>query len=395
MKASDVMSVPVIAVRPEATLGEVTRTLAERRISAVPVMEGERLVGIVSEADVLQAGPAGTPRLARDVMIRPVATVGADAPLEEVAALLAARGIRRVPVLRGGRVIGIVSRANLVHALAVRPLGGEAPAQDEREIRVAVLDRLPGEAWWRGDGGEPQRRRPTFGLRRAEDRGHSRDGGAQTYYSFSFGDFYDPAYLAYGPLQAINEKLMAPARGSITYGVRDVEILTYVLEGLLGHKNSLDDEAALPAGAVQCLSAGSGMRFSEINIGADPLRCLQVWLEPDCVGLPAAYRHARFPEAAKRGRLQPIASREGIEGSLRLRQDARIYAGLFDGDEAARLELAPGRLGYVHVARGALTVQGRPLGEGDGFGAPAGAVLALERGGAAEVLVFDLPDANA
>lgn len=394
MNASDVMSAPVIAVRPDASLREVARTLAAQRISAVPVLEGERLVGIVSEADVLQAGPQGAQRLAGEVMSKPVATVGEDTPLDQVAALLAARGIRRVPVLRGGRVIGIVSRANLVHALAVRPLGAAAPREDDAAIRVAVLDRLDGERWWRGDSSGAGQRAPTFGVRRARDRGRSRHGGAQTYYSFSFGDFYDPAYVAYGSLQAINENLVAPACGSTTFGVRDVEIVTYVLDGVLGHENSLDDATALPAGAVQCLSAGSGMRFSEINVGEAPLRYLQVWLDSDRIGLPAAYRQARLPEAPKRGRLQAIASRDGIDGSLRLRQDACVYAGLFDRDEAARLELAPGRLGYVHVARGELAVQGRPLGAGDGFGAAGGAPITLEHGHGAEVLVFDLPEGN-
>jgi redox-sensitive bicupin YhaK (pirin superfamily) len=295
--------------------------------------------------------------------------------------------------MQGSRVVGIVSRANLVHALAVRPLGAAAPGEADAALRVAVLERLGGEPWWRGESreAEPGRAVPAFGVRRARDRGHSRHGWAQTYYSFSFGDFHDPAYMGYGPLQAINDTVVQPGRGSTTFGVRDVEIVTYVLDGVLGHENSLDDLASLPGGAVQCLSAGSGMRFSEVNMGEAPARYLQIWLEPDRAGLPAAYGQARFAAAARRGRLQPVVTRDGREGSLRLRQDALLYAGLFDGAEATRLQLGSGRLGYVQVARGQVTVCGEALGPGDGFGAAAGALIALERGRDAEVLVFDLP----
>jgi len=150
--------------------------------------------------------------------------------------------------------------------------------------------------------------------------------------------------------------------------------------------------AALPAGAVQCLSAGSGVRFCEVNEGREPARFLQMWLEPDRTGQPAAYAHERFPPAAKRGRLQPLVTPDGREGSLRLRQDAFLYAGLFDGAEAARLELAAGRLGYVQVARGRIAVWGQELGPGDGLAAPGGAVITLDCACDAEVLVFDLPE---
>jgi redox-sensitive bicupin YhaK (pirin superfamily)/predicted transcriptional regulator len=388
MKASDVMSSPAIGVRPDAPLREVARTLVERRVSAVTVMEGERLVGIVSEADVLRELPADEPRQARDVMTKDVATVSADTAAEDVAALLAARGIRRVPVVQGERVVGIVSRTNLVHALAVRPRGEEdAPA------RVAVLERLGSEPWWRGGESLPAQPRlsgPTYGVRRAGERGRARQGWADAYYSFSFGDFYDPAYVALGPLQAINEKVLLPGGGSTTRGLRDVEVVTYVLAGVLGHENSLDDAAALPKGAVHCLSAGTGVRFSEVNASTAAARFLQIWVEPERTGLPAAVGYERFPAGAKRGRLQPVVTRDGHEGSLRLRQDALIYAGLFDGAESARLDIAPGRNGYVQVARGTITACGEKLGAGDGLAVPAG-TIALESGIDAEVLVLDLP----
>ncbi|HZS66927.1 MAG TPA: CBS domain-containing protein [Burkholderiales bacterium] len=394
MKASDVMSGPVIAVRPETPLRDIARTLVERRISAVPVMDGERLVGVVSEADVLRPGAATEGHQARDVMTSDVATVAVDTPLEDIAALLAARGIRRVPVVQRGRVVGIVSRANLVRALAVKPIVDSAQGEEDAGVRVAWLERLGSEPWWRG--GESRRAEPrpgpTYGVRRASDRGHSRHGWADTYYSFSFGDFYDPAYMSYGPLQAINETVVQPLQGSTTYGVRDVEIITYVIEGMLGHDNSLDDAAAVPAGAVQCLSAGSGVRFCEVNEGRGPARFLQMWVEPNRTGVPPAYANERFPAERKRGRLQPLVTPDGREGSLCLRQDAFLYAGLFDGAETARLQIAAGRLAYVQVARGRIAVWGEELGPGDGLGAPGGAVITLDCACDAEVLVFDLPE---
>lgn len=384
MKASDVMTSPVIGVRPDAPLHEVARTLVERRVSAVPVLEGERLVGIVSEADVLRELSAGTPREARDAMTKDVATVSVNTAVEDVAALLAARGIRRVPVLQGERVVGIVSRTNLVHALAVRPRG-----EDDAPARVALLQRLGSEPWWRGDSTQLPRG-PTYGVRRAAERGRSRQGWADVYYSFSFGDFYDPAYVALGPLQAINEKVLLPGGGSTTHGVRDVEVVTYVLDGSLGHESSLDAPAVLSRGAVHCLSAGAGVRFSEINASPGAARFLQMWLEPDRTGVPAAAAHECYPAAAKRGRLQPIVTRDGREGSLSIRQDAFIYVGLFDGAESGRLDIATGRSGYVQVARGAITACGEALRAGDGIAVPTGAIT-LEEGRDAEVLAFDLP----
>jgi len=388
MKASDVMSSPAIGVRPDAALRDVARTLVERRVSAVTVMEGERLVGIVSEADVLRELPSGELREAREVMTKDVVTVSANTAVEEVAALLAARGIRRVPVVQGERVVGIVSRTNLVHALAVRPRG-----EDDAPARAAARERLGSEPWWRGAESlraPPPLSGPTYGVRRAGERGHSRHGWADTYHSFSFGDFYDPAHVALGPLQAINEKVLLPAGGSTTHGLRDVEVVTYVLDGMLGLESSLDEPAALSRGAVHCLSAGSGVRFSEVNASPAAARFLQMWFEPDRTGLPAAAAYERPPAAAKRGRLLPVVSRDGREGSLRLRQDALIYAGLFDGAESARLDIAAGRSGYVQVARGTIAACGEKLGAGDGLAVPAG-TIALDGGCDAEVLVFDLP----
>jgi len=392
LRVRDLMTTEVTTVGPTTSLKDVARLLVERRISGVPVLERGRLVGIVSEADLLQRSPGEDMRRARDVMSRKVTSVAPDTPLEEVASILAARRIRRVPVVQSGRLVGIVSRANVVHALAVRPFEG-AVRGEEPGPRIALLERLGHEAWWRG-GESPERKpapwHPMLGLRRAAERGQARHGGSQSRYSFSFGDFYDPRYTAYGPLQAINEKLVQPGHGSSTYGVRDVEILTCVLEGALRHESSLEDAVTLVAGDVHCLSAGSGARFSEANAGETPLRFLQIWLEPDRAGLPASHAHRRVDRAAS-GRLQPIASRDGRGGSLLLRQDALIYAGRFEGSQSACLALGSRRLGYAHLASGTLAVCGEALGAGDGFAAAEATPILLENGRGAEVLLFDVP----
>jgi redox-sensitive bicupin YhaK (pirin superfamily) len=432
------MSSPVISVPPDISVREVAGLLFERRISAVPVLEGQRLVGLVSEADLLRrrqlAGPA---RRARDIMTHEVATVAPDTPIEEIAALLEERGIKRVPVLQAGRVVGIVSRSNLVQALAVKALPEAPRPEGDEAIRRQLLSGLEGKTWWRGgesnvvvaggvvhywgrvDSDEERaaaraaaervpgvrhvedhrlemRKRPAADhgpqIRRASERGHSKHGWVDSYHSFSFGDFHDPAYMSYGPLRAINEKFVQPAKGSATYGLRDVEIITYVLHGALGHDNSLDDSTVLAAGDVQCMSAGSGVRFSEANRDpSEETHLLQIWIEPDSLGQPATYAHKHFSPESKRGRLRAIASSDARDDSLRMRQDAVLYAALFDGDERAQLDVASERLVYVHVARGTITVQRRELAAGDGL-AMAGGRIMLERGRDAEVLIFDLPE---
>ena len=439
MKASDIMSSPVISVPPDTAVRDLAGLLFEQRISAVPVLEGERLVGLVSEADVLRQRPLGAPaRHARDIMTHDVQTVAADTPVEQVAALLEERGIKRVPVLQAGRVVGIVSRSNLVQALAVKALPVAPHPEEDEAIRSQLLSRLEAKPWWRrgesnvvvDDGvvhywgtvdseeeraagraaaeGIPgirrvedhrveARKRPAASheplIRRASERGHSKHGWFDTYHSFSFGNFYDPAYTGYGPLHAINENIVQAGKGSTTYGLSDMEIIAYVLEGALGHEDSLDHSTVLSAGGVQCLSAGSGVRFVQTNHSpSQPNHFLQIWIEPETAGQPATYASKHFTPESKRGRLQAIVSSDAREDSLRLRQDAVLYAGLFDGAERARLDAGLKRLVYVHVARGTIVVQGIALGAGDGL-ALAGGAIVLERGHNAEVLVFDLPGA--
>jgi redox-sensitive bicupin YhaK (pirin superfamily) len=228
-------------------------------------------------------------------------------------------------------------------------------------------------------------------LRSASDRGHADHGWLESYHSFSFADYYDPEHMGYGPLRVINEDRVQPGSGFPTHSHRDMEIITYVLEGALGHKDSIGTTSTIVPGDVQRMSAGTGVRHSEYNHDKTGVtHFLQIWIEPKAAGIAPSYEQKHFPAEEKRGRLRLIASADGREGSVSMHQDAFMYAGLFDGEERASLEIAPGRKGYVQVARGSVTVNGQRLAAGDALKTESGAVL-LQRGNGAEVLVFDLP----
>jgi hypothetical protein len=228
-------------------------------------------------------------------------------------------------------------------------------------------------------------------LRRAAERGHANHGWLDSYHSFSFADYYDPRYMGYSALRVINEDRVQPGSGFGTHGHRDMEILSYVLEGSLGHKDSMGNGSTIVPGDVQRMSAGRGVRHSEFNNEKSGVtHFLQIWIEPEVTGIEPSYEQKRFGADEKRGRLRLIASRDGAEGSVTIRQDARVYAGLFEGTERAEQPLSPGRKGYVHVARGEATVNGHALRSGDALKTDAGPVV-IERGRDAEVLVFDLP----
>jgi len=228
-------------------------------------------------------------------------------------------------------------------------------------------------------------------LRRSEDRGLADHGWLKSFHSFSFADYHDPAHMGFGNLRVINEDRIAPGTGFGTHGHRDMEIISYVLEGALAHKDSIGNGAAILPGEVQRMSAGSGVRHSEFNHAQhDSTHFLQIWILPRASNIAPGYEQKAFAEADKRGRLALVASDDGRDGSVTIHADAAIRAGLFDGDEAATLALAPGRLAWVQVLRGDITVNGQPLRTGDALGLRDEAELSLAHGHGAEVLVFDL-----
>ena len=229
-------------------------------------------------------------------------------------------------------------------------------------------------------------------IRRAHERGHASHGWLESFHTFSFADYHDPEHVQFGPLRVINEDRVAPAGGFGTHGHRNMEILSYVLAGGLAHQDSLGNGSTIQPGDVQLMSAGTGVRHSEFNPSkTEGVHFLQIWIQPDVQEIAPGYQEKRFPAEEKRGRLRLIASPDRAAGSLLIHQDARVYAGLFDGAESATLPLAPGRRAYVHVARGALQIDGVALEAGDGLKISASPALTLTAGVDAEVLVFDLP----
>ena len=228
-------------------------------------------------------------------------------------------------------------------------------------------------------------------LRRSAERGYADHGWLKSHHSFSFADYFDPAHMGYGNLRVINEDRVAPGTGFGTHGHRDMEIVSYVLEGALGHQDSIGNGATIRPGDVQRMSAGSGIRHSEFNHAADATtHFLQIWILPEARDLEPGYEQKHFPAESKRGVLKLVAAPDGRGGAVRLNADAAIYAGLFDGDERAELVLDPRRLGYVHVVRGALSVNGQRLEAGDAVQLDGEPRLLLAEGRDAEVLVFDL-----
>jgi hypothetical protein len=230
-------------------------------------------------------------------------------------------------------------------------------------------------------------------LRRAAERGHANHGWLDSYHSFSFADYYDPRHMGFGPLRVINEDRVQPGTGFGTHGHRDMEIISYVLQGALGHKDSIGNGSTIVPGDVQRMSAGRGVLHSEFNYEKEGVtHFLQIWIQPNVAGIAPSYEQKNFTPAEKRGRLRLIASPDGRDGSVTIHQDAFVYAGLFDGAEQARHELAAGRLGYAHVARGKVRVSGQALEAGDALKTDGGAIE-IDQGEGGEVLVFDLPRA--
>ena len=231
-------------------------------------------------------------------------------------------------------------------------------------------------------------------LRRSADRGYADHGWLKSFHTFSFADYHDPAQMGFGNLRVINEDRITAGTGFGSHGHRDMEIVSYVLEGALAHQDNIGNGTAIVPGELQRMTAGSGVRHSEVNHAKDAsTHFLQIWLLPSAANLAPGYEQKAFSDAAKRGRLCLVAApaeQAGPAGAVTLHADAAIRAGLFDGDEAAALALAPARRTWVHVARGAITVNGQALLAGDAMGLVDERLLTLTAGQGAEVLVFDL-----
>lgn len=229
-------------------------------------------------------------------------------------------------------------------------------------------------------------------IRKSTDRGHANHGWLDSHHSFSFGSYHDPAHMGFGPLRVINEDRVDAGAGFGTHGHRDMEIISYVLDGELAHKDNIGNGSVIRPGDVQRMSAGTGVMHSEYNHAKDrQTHFLQIWIEPNVQGIPPGYEEKHFDDAEKRGRLRLIASPDGRDGSVVVHQDAHLYAGLFDGTESASLALDPERFAYVHVATGAVVVNGVQLEAGDAVRVTAETQLSLGDARQAHVLMFDLP----
>lgn len=232
-------------------------------------------------------------------------------------------------------------------------------------------------------------------IRRSHERGFADHGWLKSYHTFSFADYFDPEHVEFGPLRVINEDRVAPGAGFGTHGHRDMEIISYVLAGELAHKDSMGNGSTIRPGDVQRMSAGTGVRHSEFNPSqTEGVHFLQIWIQPDRQGIEPSYEERRFSPSEKRGRLRLIASPDKADGSVLIHQDARVYAGLFDADESATLNVGGGRRVYVHVARGSVSANGTVLSTGDALKLSDTQQLRIENGKEAEVLVFDLPGEN-
>lgn len=229
-------------------------------------------------------------------------------------------------------------------------------------------------------------------IRRSEERGHANHGWLDSYHSFSFADYYDPRHMGFGPLRVINEDYIDGGQGFGAHSHRDMEIVTYMLDGELAHKDSMGNGSVIRPGDVQRMSAGTGVQHSEFNHAPDrEAHLLQIWIEPNVRGIDPGYEEKHFDVTEKRGRLRLIASPDARDGSIRIHQDANVYAGFFDGDEAARVALAPGRRAYAHVARGTVVINGETLKAGDALKVVGENEIDIAQGQQAEILLFDLP----
>jgi redox-sensitive bicupin YhaK (pirin superfamily) len=227
-------------------------------------------------------------------------------------------------------------------------------------------------------------------LRKSADRGYADHGWLKSFHSFSFAGYYDEKHMGFGNLRVINEDRIAAGTGFGTHGHRDMEIISYVLDGELAHKDSMGNVEVIRPGEVQRMSAGKGVMHSEFNHAKGTTHFLQIWIMPNVNGIAPGYESKVFDAGQKRGKLRLVASPDGAQGSVTIHADAKLYAGLLDGAETAQLTLNPSRKTYVHLVRGELEVNGEKLTTGDAAKLQEADKLTLAKGKDAEVLVFDL-----
>jgi len=229
-------------------------------------------------------------------------------------------------------------------------------------------------------------------LRPAQERGIANYGWLKSRHSFSFAEYYDPRFMGYSALRVLNDDRVDGGAGFPTHPHRNMEIVSYVLDGAMEHRDSMGYGGVIQPGDVQRMSAGTGVTHSEFNASdTEPLHFLQIWIMPDRNGLPPSYEQKHFDETERRGRLRLIASPDGSDGSVTIHQDARLYATLLSADEQASLPIDDGRKVYMHVARGAVQLDGKAMHEGDGAYIEQQEVLEMKGVKDGEVLVFDLP----
>src|SRR5216684_8236169 len=229
-------------------------------------------------------------------------------------------------------------------------------------------------------------------IRKSGDRGHANHGWLDTHFTFSFADYYHPQHVEFRTLRVMNDDRVAGGGGFPTHPHRDMEIITYVLEGALQHQDSMGNGSVIKPGEVQRMSAGTGVTHSEYNASSkEPVHLLQIWILPKRRGLPTGYEQKYFSDAEKRGRLRLVASPDGAEGSVQIQQDARVYASLLEGGQSVSHNFDKGRLGWLHVARGSAEMNGTALKAGDGVAIEGVDRLTIRSKDGGEVLLFDLP----
>lgn len=228
-------------------------------------------------------------------------------------------------------------------------------------------------------------------VRQGQDRGQANFGWLNSRHTFSFGHYYDPQFMGFGPLRVINEDRVEPGRGFDTHGHQDMEIISYVLEGEMAHEDSMGSGSVIRPGDVQRMSAGTGVRHSEYNASkSEPLHFLQIWIIPERNGLEPGYEQKTFSGEDKSAQLRLIGSHDGREGSVTIHQDVDLYATTLGNDDSVTYQLSEGRKGWVQVARGEVQIDGRSLSAGDGVAIEGPRTIAITGQAASEILLFDM-----